>query len=80
MRDSSLSRRERRRLEIRERILEAAVERFEAEGRRSEVFAGRLREAASRVDVISRLWPAPEANLARYEAARESLQRCSEGV
>jgi beta-N-acetylhexosaminidase len=59
---------------------ESAAERFEAEGRRSDVFAGRLREAASRVDVISRLWPAPDANLARYEAARESLQRCSEGV
>jgi beta-N-acetylhexosaminidase len=59
---------------------ESAIARLEVEGHRNGAVAARVREAASRVDVISRLWPAPEADPARYEAAKTLLRRCSKGV
>ncbi len=53
---------------------ESAVERLTATANRDERFATRLSRAAEKVDVISRLWPAPSADLARFERAREQLR------
>ena len=52
-----------------------AIDRFDTEAQRDETFGARVREAASRVDVISRLWPAPEPDPARFETASATLQR-----
>jgi len=48
----------------------AAVERLARAGHADPIFAERLRQAAEKVDVISRLWPAPRPDLERFEAAR----------
>jgi len=56
---------------------ETAVERLTRAAAENAAFAARLRQAAEKVDVISRLWPAPVADLDRFESARIELQRLS---
>jgi beta-N-acetylhexosaminidase len=56
-------------------LAEAAIERVFREAQADRSFARRVHEAASRVEVISRLWPAPLADLERFETARSALQR-----
>ncbi len=52
-----------------------AIERLAREAETTPGFAARLRQAEEKVDVISRLWPAPPPDLERYERAREQLGR-----
>ena len=56
---------------------ETAVERLTRAAGESAAFAERLHQAAEKVDVISRLWPAPMADIARFDAAREELRQLS---
>ena len=53
----------------------AAIERLTRTARADRVFSERLRQAAGKVDVISRLWPAPRADLKRFDAARVEFGR-----
>ena len=55
-------------------LAEVAVERLTEEAAKAPTFAARLREAAEKVDVVSRLWPAPTADLERFAAARDELR------
>ena len=61
-------------------LAETAIERVVREASGDATFAARVQEAASRVEVISRLWPAPAADLDRFELARNELGRVSERV
>jgi hypothetical protein len=56
---------------------EVAIERLTRAAGDSAAFAERLRQAAEKVDVIARLWPAPIADIARFEAARGQLGQLS---
>jgi beta-N-acetylhexosaminidase len=57
---------------------EVAIERLTRAAEENPAFAARLSQAAEKVDVISRLWPAPTADIGRFEQARRELQRLSE--
>ncbi len=58
-------------------LADAAVERLTKAAGEIPAFATRLQQAAEKVDVISRLWPAPAADLERFEDARNELRRVS---
>jgi beta-N-acetylhexosaminidase len=58
-------------------LADAAIERLTTAGEENPTFAARLQQAAEKVDVISHLWPAPAANLERFEQARDELRRVS---
>ncbi len=53
---------------------EVAVERLTEAASRDPRLAERLRRAAEKVDVIAGLWPAPGADLSRFERARQELR------
>ena len=56
-------------------LAESALDRVVREAQVDRTFARRVLQAASRVDVISRLWPAPRADLDRFDDARRALRR-----
>jgi len=56
-------------------LAETAIDRLTHAAEEDRAFATRLGQAAEKVDVISRLWPAPKADLQRFEAARDELRR-----
>ena len=55
-------------------LAEAAIDRLTQAAQESQAFATRLSQAAEKVDVVSRLWPAPTADLERFAAARDELR------
>ncbi|TDI45307.1 MAG: hypothetical protein E2P01_10905 [Acidobacteria bacterium] len=58
-------------------LADAAIERLTKAAGEAPAFAARLQQAAEKVDVISRLWPAPTADLGRFEDARDELRQTS---
>jgi len=58
-------------------LADAAIERLTKAAEETPAFAARLQQAAEKVDVISHLWPAPTADLERFEKARDELRRVS---
>lgn len=58
-------------------LADAAIERLTKAAGEAPAFAARLQQAAEKVDVIARLWPAPTADLGRFEDARDELRQTS---
>ena len=58
-------------------LADAAIERLTQAAAESPAFAARLQQAADKVDVISRLWPAPPADIERFEQGRGELRSLS---